>query len=199
MRKIELKFKPVILVFLAIGVFIIGYGPLFAATAQYKLQPSDIITITVHGQPDLTTKTRVASDGNISFPLVGTVKAEGLTVQELELSLKALLEEKYLVSAPVLIFIEEYHPRQVSVVGEVTKPGKYDMPQEKAMTLVEAIAMAGGFTKDAQIEKVKIMRTENSKQKVITVNVKEITIKGRQDKDVVLKPDDVIVVPESFF
>jgi len=153
----------------------------------------------VHGQPDLTTKTRITSDGNISFPLVGTVKAEGLTVQELESSLKALLEAKYLVSAPVLIFIEEYRPRQVSVVGEVAKPGKYDMPQEKEMTLVEAIAMAGGFTKDAQIQKVKIMRTENNVQKVITVNVKEITIKGMQDKDIVLKPDDVIVVPESFF
>jgi len=199
MRKIELKLKSIIFLFLTIGVFVLGSGPLFAATAKYKLQPSDIINITVHGQPDLTTKTRITSDGNISFPLVGTVKAEGLTVQELESRLKALLEEKYLVSAPVLIFIEEYRPRQVSVVGEVAKPGKYDMPQEKEMTLVEAIAMAGGFTKDAQIQKVKIMRTENNVQKVIMVNVKEITIKGMQDKDIVLRPDDVIVVPESFF
>ncbi|MFA5410665.1 MAG: polysaccharide biosynthesis/export family protein [Candidatus Omnitrophota bacterium] len=190
----------VAVVFVLLFLFIVPACALSADTiSKYKLQPSDILNITVHGHPDLTTKTRVTSDGSISFPLVGKVKVEGLTVQELESSLKASLEEKYLVSAPVLIFIEEYHPRQVSLVGEVAKPGKYDMPQEKDMTLLEAIAMAGGFTKDALTQKVKIMRTEDSKEKVITVNAKEITLKGKKEKDIILKPDDVIVVPESFF
>jgi protein involved in polysaccharide export with SLBB domain len=195
MRKHRLK----LIAALASAVLILAGNSSFAATASYKLQPSDILNITVHGHPDLTTKVRLTIDGNISFPLVGNVKAEGLTVQELESALRTLLEAKYLVSAPVLIFIEEYHPRQVSIVGEVSKPGKYEMPEEKDMTLLEAIAMAGGFTKDALVEKVKIMRTENNKEKVITVNTKDITIRGKKDKDITLKPNDVIVVPESFF
>lgn len=199
MRELRLKLNPIILVFLTIGVFVLAGCPLFAATAKYKLQPSDVLNITVHGQPDLTTKTRVTTDGYISFPLLGKVTAGGLTVQELEESLKESLEKSYLVNAQVLIFIEQYHPRQVSVVGEVTKPGKYDMTEEKDMTLLEMIALAGGFTKDADIKNVKVMRQEDGKQKTIKVNVRDITVKGRKESDIVLKADDVIVVPESFF
>ena len=199
MRELRLKLKPIIFVFLTIGIFVLAKCPLFAATAKYKLQPSDVLNITVHGQPDLTTKTRVTTDGYISFPLLGKVTAGGLTVQELEESLKASLEKSYLVNAQVLIFIEQYHPRQVSVVGEVTKPGKYDMAEEKDMTLLEMIALAGGFTKDADIKNVKIMRQEDGKQKMIKVNVRDITIKSQKEKDIVLKADDVIVIPESFF
>ncbi|MGA2775240.1 MAG: polysaccharide biosynthesis/export family protein [Candidatus Omnitrophota bacterium] len=170
---------------------------LSAQTSQYKLQPLDILNITVHGQPDLTTKTRVGSDGFISFPLVGNVKVGGLTVEELENSLKVSLEKSYLVSAQVLVFIEEYHPRQVSVVGQVTRPGKFNMPPEKNLTLLEAIAMAQGFTKDAYPKGIKINRVENGKEKTLQVNANDIMSKGK--KDILLEPDDVVVVPESFF
>ena len=169
------------------------------AQEEYHIQPMDVLTISVHGQPDMTTKTRITTDGYISFPLLGKVMAGGQTVQGLEGSLKAGLEKSYLVSAQVLVFIEQYHPRKVSLVGEVMKPGKYDLPEEKEITLLEAIALAGGFTKDASIGSIKIMRKENGKQVMIKVNVRDITVKGRKDKDIVLKPDDAIVVPESFF
>lgn len=186
-----------ILAITAFMLFGLSFSGLFAQGSKYKLQPSDVLTITVHGQPDLTTKTRITSDGFISFPLVGSVKAGGLTVKELEDSLKASLEKSYLVSAQVLVFIEEYHPRQISVVGQVTKPGKYDMPPEKDLTLLEAIAMAGGFTKDAYTKVIKINRIEKGEEKTLKVNANDIMAKGK--KDVVLKPDDVVVVPESFF
>ena len=123
----------------------------------------------------------------------------GFSVQNFEDLLKAALEKSYLVNAQVLVFIEQYHPRKVSLVGEVMKPCKYNMPEEKDMTLLEAIALAGGFTKDASIGSIKIMRLENGKQVIIKVNARDITVNGRKDKDVVLKPDDAIVIPESFF
>lgn len=170
-----------------------------ADKSEYKLQPSDVLTITVHGQPDLTTKTRVSADGNISFPLLGKVPVSGLTVREVEAKLKELLEADYLVTAQVLIFIEEYRLRQVSVIGEVNKPGKYDMPLERSVTLLEAIAMAGGFTKDADTRNVSIMRMEAGMQKTFKINVKEMTDKGAKEKDPLIEPDDVVVVPESFF
>lgn len=171
----------------------------FAEDSEYRLQPSDVITITVHNQPDLTTKARVSIDGYISFPLLGKVKVEGLAVRELEQELKRLLEKDYLVTAEVIVFIDEYHPRQVSVIGEVQKPGKYDMPGEKDLTLMQAIAMAGGFTKHAYIDKTKVMRIEDGVKKTIMVNVNDITEKGEKDKDIVLKPEDIVFVPESFF
>ena len=166
---------------------------------QYKLQPTDVINITVHGQPDLATKTRLTADGFITFPLVGKVHAQGLTVQELELKLKELLEKDYLVKAEVLIFIDAYHPRQVSVMGEVNKPGKFDITGEKDLTLMQAVAMAEGFSKHADVTKTRVMRVEGGEKKTIVINVKDITDKGAKDKDIVLQPDDIVYVPESFF
>lgn len=166
---------------------------------EYKLQPTDVINITVHGQPDLTTKTRITADGHITFPLLGKVKAQDITVRELEQKLKELLEKDYLVNAQVVIFIEEYRSRQVSVIGEVKNPGKYDIPSEREITIMQAIAMAGGFTKHADTTRTKVMRMEGGEKKNIVVNAKDITEKGEKDKDVGLKADDIVVVPESFF
>ena len=173
--------------------------PGFAVKSEYKLQPTDVINITVHGQPDLTTKTRITADGYITFPLLGKVSVVGITVPEVEDKLKTLLEKDYLVNAQVLVFIEEYNAKQVSVIGEVKNPGKYELPGEKDMTLMQAIAMAGGFTKFANLTKTKVMRIEDGKKKTITINVKSITEKGDKDKDITLQAEDIVVVPESFF
>jgi polysaccharide export outer membrane protein len=170
-----------------------------AESAEYTLHPSDVLIITVYGQPDLTTKTRISKDGYITFPLLGKVLAQGSTVQEFELKLKTLLEADYLVSAQVVVYIDTYHTRQVSVLGEVNNPGKYDMRGEKDMALTQAIAMAGGFTRHADLGKVKVMRLEDGKKKTIFVNAKDITEKGNKEKDIILKPDDTIFVSESFF
>jgi polysaccharide export outer membrane protein len=87
---------------------------------------------------------------------------------------------------------------QVSVIGEVKKPGKYDMPHEKIVTLMEAIGLAGGFTKEGDVKNVTVMRVEGSEQKTIKINTKDITERGEKDKDIVIEPGDVISVPECF-
>lgn len=171
----------------------------YPENSEYKLHPTDVIMITVYGQPDLATRARISNDGYITFPLLGKVLANGLTVQELELKLKTLLEKDYLVSAQVVVFIDAYHTRQVSVIGEVNNPGKYDMRGEKDMMLMQAIAMAGGFTKHADTTRVRVMRVENGEKITININAKDITEKGDKDKDIILKPDDVVFVSESFF
>lgn len=192
--------KKIVLVLLAAGILISGScASSIEEKIEYRLQPTDVLAITVHNHQDLATKTRVTADGYISFPLLGKVFVKGLTVQELEANLREALEKDYLVNAPVLVFIEEYHPRQVSVLGEVNNPGKYDMPEEKNITLLEAIAMAGGFTKDAAQNETKVLRMENGVQKIMKVNVKDITEKDAKDKDIVIQQEDIIVVPESFF
>ena len=185
-----------------IAVFLISFvclGTGFAQEVEYRLQSTDVLSITVHEHEDLATKTRVTADGYITFPLLGKISTEGLTVNELEQKIKKLLEKDYLVTAQVLIFIEDYHPRQVSVMGEVTSPGKYDMPDEKDITLLESIAMAGGFTEDADINNTTVMRMENGKKKSIKIRVKDITARGHKEKDIVLEADDIVFVPESFF
>lgn len=184
---------------LALSAGVLLSGRLFAQNPDYKITAADVLNITVYQQSDLTTKARVSADGYISFPLLGKVYVRDMSSDELAQKLKELLEKDYLVNAQVSVFIEQYHPRQVTVLGEVVKPGKYEMPAEKKITLMEVIAMAGGFTKDAALNNTTILRMEKGKEKAIKVKVRDITIKGQQGEDVILEPGDIVNVPESFF
>lgn len=194
--------KPRLFLIISLAIFLaaaLTHPALQAQKSEYKLQSTDVLRITVHEQDDLATKTRVTADGSISFPLIGKIKVSGLTVREVESKIKELLEKDYLVSAQVLVFIEEYHPRQVSVIGEVNSPGKYNMPDEKDITVLEAIAMAGGFTKDADVNNTRIIRITDEKKETLIIKVKDITERGEKQKDIVVQPEDIIFVPESFF
>jgi len=173
--------------------------PSKAQEPDYHLQPEDILFITVYEQPDLETTARISSTGEISFPLLGKVETAGLTVSELKDKIEKLLFADYLVNPQVQVFIKAYHTKQVSVLGAVKKPGKYDMFPEQETTVLEAIAMAGGFSGVASINSTRIIRKEDGKEVTIAVKVTDITKKGMKEKDLPLKPGDIVFVPESFF
>lgn len=168
-------------------------------TEDYTIQSEDVLQITVYEEPDLTTKARVTSSGEITVPLLGRVAVQGLTIAEVQEKITKLLAEDYLVNPQVQVFIETYHPRNVFVTGSVNKPGSYPLPTEKPTTLMEAITMAGGFNEKAAIDQTRIIRIENGQEKTIVVRVNEIIKKGDKSKDVAVEPNDIIFVPESFF
>lgn len=184
-------------VILALGCLFVFIN--FCAAGEYRVRAEDVLNITVHAQPDLTTRTRISADGAITFPLLGTVEVAELTIREIETKLRELLMKDYLVDPQVIVYIEEYSSKQVSVIGWVNKPGKYDMFPEKETTVLEAIAMAEGFHEHADVNGTRILRVEDGEEKTIFIKVKDITQKGEKDKDVPLKPNDVVFVPESFF
>lgn len=101
----------------------------------------------------------------------------------------------YLQDRDVLYFLPV---EQFYIIGQVRGPGAYDMPEDE-LTLVEAIGMAGGFTRIASRNSTRIIRVEDGVEKIIHVRVDEITDAGKKIQDVVIKPGDIIVVPESFF
>lgn len=173
--------------------------PAEAQEPDYRLQPEDVLQIAVYEQPDLDTIARISSTGEIAFPLLGKIKAAGLTVSELKDKIEKLLAEDYLVEPQVLIFIEKYRLKQVSVLGAVQKPGKYDMYTERETTVLEAIAMAEGFSDVANVNGTRIIRNEEGQERTIPVKVTDITKKGMKEKDIFLKPGDIVFVPESFF
>ena len=176
-------------------LFVICSSFLLCAEAQdYRLGPDDALKISVYREDELEREVRVSSDGYISFPLLGKVKAEGLTVSELENSLTEGLR-KYLKKPQVTVYIEEYST--ITVSGQVEEPGAY--PLKGKLTVIEAISLAGGFTKIAARNDVKIMRIENGKKKMIRVRVADISKKGDLTKDVSLKRGDIVFVPESLF
>lgn len=176
-----------------------GAGEKTTAVEEYRIQPEDILQITVFEEPDLTTKARVATNGEIHFPLVGSLYVAGLSVTKLQEQLTRLLAQDYLVNPQVQVFIESYHAREVFVTGSVNKPGAYPLPAGKVTTLMEAITLAGGFHERAAVNKTRIIRIENGQEKTINVKANDIIKKGDKSKDVEVRPNDVIFVPESFF
>ncbi len=167
------------------------------AASDYQIHAEDVLQINVYEEPELTTSVRVSAQGEINFPLLGNLKVSGWTVPKLQEELTRLLEADYLVNPQVQVFIQNYHNRSISVTGAVNKPGSYQMPSGKPLSIMEAIAMAGGFTKVAAIGKIRIIRNENGQTLTIDANAKAI-IKGDKSKDVELHPNDVIFVSESW-
>jgi polysaccharide export outer membrane protein len=168
-----------------------GYG--------YTIQPEDVLQITVYEEPDLTTRARVTSRGEVTFPLLGNVPVAGLMLEQVQDKLTRLLETDYLVNPQVQVFIESYRPLNVFVTGSVSRPGSYPIPTERPTTVMEAVAMAGGFSEEAAINKTRIIRIENGLEKTIEVRVNDIITRGDKAKDVVVYANDIIFVPESFF
>ena len=185
------------LTFLLFTILILN--PFVVFSEEYKIETGDVVAVTVYEQPDLSTRARLDSTGEITLPLIGGVQIGGLSVNEATKKITSLLEKDYLVNPQVSIFIQEYHPKKVFVMGFVNRPGEYELFKDRGTTVIEAITMAGGFKEGAAQNGTKIMRKENNGQTTISVKITDIMQKGNKREDVLLKPGDVIFVPESFF
>ncbi|MFO1157085.1 MAG: polysaccharide biosynthesis/export family protein [Rhodospirillales bacterium] len=152
--------------------------------AAYTLGSGDKVRVTVFGHEDLSGEFEVDGSGNISLPLIRNIKAEGLTVRQLEQTIAERLSPDYLLNPSVSVEVLNYRP--FYIYGEVTKPGSY--PFVNGMTVVNAVAMAGGFTYRARTGSVRITRGNEPNRKQITA-----------DKDTPVLPGDVIEVPERYF
>jgi polysaccharide export outer membrane protein len=113
-----------------------------AAQTDYLIGSQDVLTITVFGEADLSSKYTVEQDGTINFPLIGRVKAGGLTLRDLEQTLKKQLADGYLKNPQVTAAVETYRSQRILVLGEVRSPAEYQLTGD--MTLLAALARAGG-------------------------------------------------------
>ena len=162
------------------------------------LGPDDTIEVRVYLEDSLSSRYEVDSDGKISFPLLGSVQVAGLTPMELAEGIRNGLLDGFLRDPQVTVQVEEFNSRQVAVIGEVKKPGRY--PYRDGMTLVEAIADAGGTTDSALLASMQVTRAITVSDDALNkqnfeVPFKDITL-GRAE-DFPLLPGDVVVVQES--
>lgn len=127
---------------------------------QYLVGPSDILLVSVFGEPQLSGKYIVEGDGMFSFPLIGRVRARDLTVRAIESELQSKLAAGYLRNPQVTVSVEQYRSQQVFVMGEVRQPGTLQFTG--TMTLVEALARAGSATERAGPEAVVVRPTGGS-------------------------------------
>jgi polysaccharide export outer membrane protein len=150
---------------------------------EYRLGAGDQLRITVFGQADLTGQFEVSNDGRIAFPLIGEVRAAELTPRELEMAITAKLKPDYLKDPQLSVEVVNYRP--FYIIGEVKNPGSY--AYVGGMRVVNAVAMAGGYTYRAKENNLLITRAGGN------------GVKEPADQNTTVRPGDVIEVPERFF
>lgn len=173
--------------------------------ANYVIGPQDVLTITSFDQEDLSNKYPVDSDGTFTFPLIGRVKAGGLTLRQLEAELKRLLKDGFFNDPQLSVGVDMYKSQKIHIVGEVRNPGTYPLTGE--MSLIEAVARAGSTLPSASGEAL-IVRAKSGQQKagpilpngddtdVTTVDLKELQ-SGALSQNVALRDGDTIFVPRA--
>ncbi len=161
------------------------------AADTYVIGANDTLTVTVWKEPALSGSLLVRPDGMISLPLLGDVQASGLTPLQLADQITAKLK-KFMQDPKVSVVLTQIHSKFVYLLGEVDKKGPIEMTS--GMTLLEAIASAGGLTDYANSKKIYILRNEGGKTQRIPVHYKE-ALKGDSELNLALKPGDKIVVP----
>ena len=160
------------------------------------LGPEDVFDVRVFGEKELTNTYRVASDGTIDFPLIGTLSVTGKTPTEVaDLIEIKLVEGDFLKRPQVSILVTEYNSKKVSVFGQVKQPGTF--PYQDGMSVVEAISKAGGFTSMAKANDTVVIRVVDGKEKRHKVAVEAIG-EGRAP-NFVLRAGDIVFVPERVF
>ena len=172
-------------------------GLLFApfANAEYRLGPGDMVRITVYGSPDMNTETRITQEGVLTFPLLGQVAVGGLTLPQSESRIASLLEAGgFLKQAQVNIVVLQFTSQQVSVLGNVLKPGRYTL--ESARTLIEVLALAGGISPNGS-DTLTVLRQGNGKTTRYQIDVDLMFLQGETSQDFKLEADDMIYVPRA--
>jgi polysaccharide export outer membrane protein len=151
---------------------------------NYVLGPNDRVRLKVYGEPDITGEYEIDSTGNVSVPLAGHVKAVGLTTRQLERSITSALSKGIVRDPRVNVEIAQYRPYYI--LGEVKKSGEY--PYRLGLTVMDAIASAGGFTYRANENKVYLRRSGGGAEEVHAL-----------DAPVAVFPGDNIRIPERYF
>lgn len=164
----------------------------------YVLRSNDVIKISVFQEEDMETETKISKSGHITFPLLGSVKLAGKTVNQAVDEITAKLDADYIINPQVTLTVLEYAKARVTVLGQVQNPGAIEIPDEGSLDVLGAIAMAGGYTRIADPGKVTLRRNSEGKERVFKINAKKLA-KDEEAKPIQVQPNDVIVVGESFF
>lgn len=179
-----------------------GGGPIDltdAANAEHPssstLGASDLLEVRVFQEAELSGVFRISPEGTIDFPLCGRVQMIGKTTSGAADALSACLQNGFLKHPSVSVLIREYNSKKVFIFGEVNKPGTF--PYEENMNIIQAMTLAGGFTKSAAKNSCNVTRLIDGQERKITVAVQEIG-KG-SERNFQLLPGDIIFVPESLF
>jgi polysaccharide export outer membrane protein len=159
---------------------------------DYRIGPEDLLDIAVWNNTAISRAVPVRPDGKISLPLLNDVQAAGLTAMQLRDVLVKKLTD-YIPTPEVSVIVREVHSFKVSVLGEVKKAGQYEL--KSRTTVLDVIALSGGFTEFAARSRIVILRPNGTTVKRVPFNYNKAVAPEAQQEDLFLQPGDVVVVP----
>jgi len=187
------------------GMSVASAQPPVSVSTDYVIGAQDVLTITSYDQADMSGKFTVEADGTFTFPMIGRVKAGGLTLRGLEAAIKAKLKDDgYFRNPQITVAVDTYKSQKVFIVGEVRTPGTY--PLSGNMNLVEALARAGSTLPTASGEAVIVHAGENASgptmpvsddlKDLVRVNLRDLE-KGTVTSNAALRDGDTVFVPRA--
>lgn len=167
------------------------------------LYPRDSVRVTVQGEPDVTVERQIDPSGQVNVPLVGAVPIAGLTIAEAQAAIAGrYIGEEIFIHPEVVVTVTAFAPKEVTILGQVGKQGKVSFPADTTrLSVVEAIADAGGLSRIAKGDAVRVTRHDAAgAEQIFTINVDQM-IEGRGSAQTIfyLQPGDIVFVPESVF
>jgi len=166
--------------------------PETAPTPDYKINPGDVLQVSVWREEDLQREVLVRPDGKFSFPLAGDIDARNQSVEDIRLKLTESLS-RYIPDLVVSVAVLQINGNKVYVIGQVNRPG--DFVVNPMVDVVQAISMAGGPTPFAEVNDIKILRRNGGELEAIEFRYRDIERGKRLFRNIVLQAGDVIVVP----
>lgn len=159
----------------------------------YVIGSGDILFISVWNNKELTKKTTVLPDGIISFPLIGEIRAEGKTIDELKKELVDKLSPRYIHDPVLFVEVREIRSTLIYVIGKVNDPGRFSL--HTRINVLQALSMAGGLNPFAKTDRIKIFREGDSGTQIFNFRYDDVTEGKNLDQNIRLQRGDVIVVP----
>lgn len=159
---------------------------------NYVIGRDDVLSINVWKEPEISRVVEVRPDGKISLPLVGELQASGLQPIELQKQISDHLKS-YVSNPEVTVIVQEVRSQKFNVIGEVARPGTY--PLSKPMTVLDGLALAGGFRDFAKEKKIYVLRKQASGEVRLPFNYKKVVKGQNQSQNIALESGDTIVVP----
>jgi polysaccharide export outer membrane protein len=170
---------------------------LMAGEGDYILSSGDTLDLMVYREPDLGMRSKIARDGRVQLPLLGEVKVAGMSVRDAQEYIRKLYDADYLVDPQIYLNISSYTQRKITVIGQVSRPGSYELQGNESLGILEAIGMAGGFTRIADTKNVVVKRRTGEKVETIKVNTKRLESEDGGSFQVL--PGDILTVGESWY
>ena len=158
----------------------------------YRINPGDVLDVSVWGEEDLQRQVLVLPDGMITFPLVGEFEAAGRSTREVEQAIAGRLD-RFIPDAVVTVAVANAAGNQIYVLGEVNRPGQ--LPITRPLDVMQALSLAGGLTAYASQNKIKVLRREGEEQVIHPFRYGDVKDGDSLETNIRLQAGDVIIVP----